>query len=216
MLETLGSVGPAAGACTRSCSGYTGPMFERCSLALLASLVVACGPEAGLVPRTGVYDVVYETTANDCGRGFAERPSLDAIVFMDDQLTVGFPDFPFPSEKAVGGWLQAWVYAPLERDAGGDGFVAIAGTFFDTWFELDGCRYRRGIAAVLLADDVVQARVTYEWGDAEACTWLPADQAGCTMVRESTFTLREACDDCSLDEVREWVLALYAEEHPPK
>ena len=188
-------------------------MFVRRSL-ILGVLVTGCGPESGVVPRTGVYDVTWETVANDCGRGFDDSPSMDAILFSDDRLTVGFPDFPWPNEKVWGGWVQSWMHADLERDSSGDGFEAPQGHVFGAWDEWDGCRFRRAVTAELPADDVVLTRVTYEWENAGACAWLGPELERCTLVRESTSTLREACDDCELKELWQRVMVLWAEENP--
>lgn len=185
-------------------------MFVRRSL-VLGVLVAGCGPEAGVLPRTGVYDTVHETLANDCGQGFDDSASMDSIVYEEDRLRVGFPDFPNADEGVYGGWIQSWVYPSLERDPAGDGF----GAGFDAWFEWDGCRTRKRVEVEVPADDVVQTRVTYQWERAGACKWLGSDLAACTMVRETTATLRAVCEDCNLEETQNLARAVWAEEHPP-
>ena len=152
-------------------------------------------------------DVTVEILDNDCSSEFAERPEIDAIVFADDELQVGIPDFLTASG------LLSVIYAELEREAG-NRFLAKPGKSFDTWVTQDGCRYRRAIMVELLADDVVQTRATYEWADAGGCEWLEEEQAGCAMIRETTATLREVCEGCDLDEARARARAIYAEEHP--
>lgn len=195
----------------RAC--HTAAVLARTCLASLVLLVSSCGPEAEVVPRSGVYDLMTEVLPGDCEMSFDDSSTLTAVVFADEFLQIGFPDFLF---KSPAGWLSSWVYARLERDPEGEGFVPPPGeTFFDTWFELRGCRHRRGITAEMLADDVIRARVTYEWKDIGGCAWLVAPQTACTMVHEKTYTLREACDECSLDEISDRVRALYAEQLPP-
>ncbi|MBL8969576.1 MAG: hypothetical protein JNK56_03290 [Myxococcales bacterium] len=182
-------------------------MLVRTWLVPVVVLAAGCGPEAVFVPRTGVYDVMVEILDNDCSSEFAERPEIDAIVFADDELQVGIPDFLTASG------LSSVIYAELEREAG-NRFLAKPGKSFDTWVTQDGCRYRRAIMVELLADDVVQTRATYEWADAGGCEWLEEEQAGCAMIRETTATLREVCEGCDLDEARARARAIYAEEHP--
>jgi hypothetical protein len=184
-------------------------MLVRTWLAPLAVLLSACGPEAEVVPRSGVYDVTSEIVANDCTRAFDDTQSMDAIVFEDEQLRLGFADFLFPNSAV--GWLGSRVYPLVERAPDGEGFVAPPDESFFDWFELRGCRYRRGITVDALAGDVIRSSVTYEWTDAGACTWLDAPQTGCTMVREYTYTLREACAGCDFHEVMDRLDALYAE-----
>lgn len=185
-------------------------MLVRTWLVPVVVLAAGCGPEAVFVPRTGVYDVTAETVDNDCSSSFDDSPSIDAIVFAGGELQVGILDFLIVNEH---GWGQSVIYARLEREVG-NRFQAEKSVVFDTWFEWEGCRYRRDIVVKLLADDVVQTRATYEWADAGACEWLEEEQAGCAMIRETTATLREACEGCDLDAALERARAIVAEEHP--
>jgi hypothetical protein len=185
-------------------------MLVRTWLVPVVVLAAGCGPDAAFVPRTGVYDVTVEIVDNDCSSDFGDGPTMDAIVFADAELKVGFLDFFFPAGE-VG--LQTTIYAELEREEG-NLFLAKQSEVFGTWFEQEGCRYRRNIEVELLADDVVQTRATYEWADAGACDWLEEEQAACAMIRETTATLREACAGCDLDTALARARAIYAEEHP--
>lgn len=186
-------------------------MLARTYLAPLAVLLSACGPEAEVVPRSGIYDVTSEIVTNDCTRAFDDTQPMDALVVEDEQLRLGFADFVFPNSS---GWAGSRVYVLVERDPEGEGFVAPPDNDFFDWFEFKGCRYRRGIAVDVLAGDATRSRVTYEWMDAGACAWLDAPQTGCTMVREYTYTLREACDECDFGEVMDRLTALFAELYP--
>lgn len=181
----------------------------------LVVLLASCGPEEGVTLRAGVYDVSNETATNDCSQTFLDTLTMDGVLFADDRLTISFPDFPSRSGLGSGWGSNTRVYPNLVRDPESGSFVPEPGhTFFNNWNEYRGCRLRRDITAELPADDVIRARVTYEWEDAGACEWLSGSQLGCKLVREYTYTLREACEDCTLDELFDRARALLLEEHP--
>ena len=179
-------------------------MSGRSWFVSLALFTASCGPDAGVVPRSGVYEVSTETVENDCGPQFASdaQAVADGVLFAGERLTVGYSDFL--GVGCVGCVpLASMSYPSIERDAEGEWFVAPP-----RWSEVEGCRHQTGVVVDVLAEDLLLVHITDEWEDAGACSWLPARPAGCTTVRESTYSLIEACDDCTLDELRTRAQAL--------
>lgn len=188
-------------------------MLRRlCALLVGIALAGSCGPEAAVEPLTGVYDIAVENLENSCDPRLDDRAEgPDATRFADGRLTIGYRGFlhlavECPDCVAI----TSWGYPQMTRDPETGWFVRARGAPTDR----GGCLHGSpALVAEVLDAETVRARITDEWTNTGGCAWL-AERPGCTTVREYTYTLVEACDDCSLDELRDRAQALYAEQHP--
>lgn len=181
------------------------------------ALSSSCGPEAAIEPRTGVYDFTVETVVNDCDprfENFTRQDLMSAVRLVDDRLTVGYTDFlgfraqDCPECAPLGGWA----YPSMSRDAETGGFTWDRE---DMWNEWEGCRrWGNHVDAEVLDANTVRALTTQQWADGGGCWWLAERPEGCSLVFKYTYTLRETCDGCTLDELRDRIVAIYEAEHP--
>jgi hypothetical protein len=177
---------------------------HRWSIALV--LLVACGPEAGVAPRTGVYEIATEVSFNDCEPSFGHtQEGMDGVRSTEEGLSIGHISYLSPA-KPPHVPLAVWEHNQLTRDA--------SGLYQMAPYErvVQGCKHRLSLEVELLATDVLRAHITDEWAPAGACTWVPA--RGCRLVRENTYTLLEACEGCTIAELRTRSQELWASEHP--
>lgn len=192
-------------------------MFARVFVFVaVVGVVGSCGPEAAVVPRSGVYDVTIETLENDCDPPPAEprAPSFDmfpdAVRFAEDGLTIGVQDRLTLAACEGCAPQLSWMYPRLALDAETGRYSQP----LSEPSERDGClNVTPTVVAEVLDEGTVRARVTEQWVDAGGCAGLSGER--CTTVHEYTYGLLEACDDCTLDELQERARALLAEQHPP-
>lgn len=161
----------------------------------LALFVIACGPDAVVMPPSGVYLLAAETVENSCPHPFDESQvdAKYAVRVEDDSLDLPAADYLAPPACESCTPFVAWRHWQYTLDEDGRYTTGEDGT-------LAGCRHEVRMVADVLDERTIQARITDEWSDDEDCAWLK--DRSCATVREYTYTLVEACEGCTHDELQ--------------
>ncbi|WAS99433.1 hypothetical protein [Nannocystis punicea] len=156
-------------------------MFARPVLALAALLLASpgCGPEIEQLPPSGIYRMTAVTLANDC------HPTLDDDHMGEEVVQVTAEWIKVPHVDPLGLSLASYAFTQVNRDPE-------AGEYAHEW-PGSGCRRLERLEVEPVDADTVRSRITDEWRDDGSCAW--AGEA-CTVVRDYTYELVEACDDC--------------------
>ena len=170
------------------------------TLAVMISLLAlgACGPEAHQLPPSGRYQVEAITVENGCDPWLDDDLSGEVEVKVaDDEIQAWHSDhLGVPFEDCDGCGPLTVASGPLARLDAETGLY----TSQQDWRPSGECRTRQNREIEVLDARTLQARITDEWAadDGSDCPWEFATPEGCTVVREYTYTLIEACDDCDL------------------
>lgn len=149
-------------------------------------MLVACGPEQGLAPRSGLYRYEVATLENTCGPRFDDAAAGEATIEVDDDtITAPMSEVASYEEPDCAGCVpltvdKRWItrrdpdvglYLAADERAPGSG----------------GC-VRDGVELEVLGDRTLQAVITTEVVRDGACPWQDAVAADCVVTREYTYT----------------------------
>jgi hypothetical protein len=158
-------------------------------------LAIACGPDAVVMPPSGVYQIAVEMAENSCSPKLVDRnDGTDAVRVEGDLLVLPSKDYLAHAACEDCASFATWAYWHYTLDEHGRYATE------QNYGTLAGCDHEARMVADVLDERTIQARITDEWSDAGDCAWLTAQS--CTTVREYTYTLVEACEGCTHDELQ--------------
>lgn len=162
--------------------------LARASIPVLVSLLVlvACGPEQGFVPRSGLYRYEVSTLENTCGARFEDAAAGEAEIEVDDDtITAPMSEVLSFEEPTCEGCvpltaMKQWI---TRRDPGAGLYVAAGERAPGS----GGC-VQEGVELEVLDARTLQAVITSEVVRDGACPWKEAATADCVVTREYTYT----------------------------